>query len=438
MMSYYLRLAAISLKQTPIITSLIIGAIALGIGVFMTIYSAYYLLSGNPIPAKSDRLFAVQIDSWDPESPYDDEIPDAPPTRLTYKDSVAILGSGIPMREAAMYKTQFVVDPVDEGIEPFSVIGRLTGGDFFEMFNVPFIYGGVWDQNAYDNAERVVVIDKETNDKLFAGENSVGRNIELRGLQYTIVGVRDTWSPSIKFYDAEHEPFDTSENIYAPFTLFEAYQLPRYGSTNCWKDELLETYSDLLGSECVWPTVWVELIDEQQINAYLEWLDAYVLEQQKLGRLERPLNNRLSDVMSWLAIHEVADDDAGMMVVIAFLFLAVCMVNMIGLLLARFVGKAGVIGVRRALGASKYHIFIQHLVEVALVGVVGGVLGIVLAMFGFEGIQYLWPEWKVFDGLNLALVSIGLLIGLASSLLAGVYPTWRICQLPPAQYLKTQ
>jgi putative ABC transport system permease protein len=56
-----------------------------------------------------------------------------------------------------------------------------------------------------------------------------------------------------------------------------------------------------------------------------------------------------------------------------------CLVNTIGLLLAKFSVRASEIGVRRALGASRTEIFHQFLIETGVVGLVGGVLGLLLA-----------------------------------------------------------
>ena len=60
----------------------------------------------------------------------------------------------------------------------------------------------------------------------------------------------------------------------------------------------------------------------------------------------------------------------------------VCLVNTIGLLLAKFLRRAPEVGVRRALGASKAQVFLQHLIEVGLLGFSGGLLGILLAQLG--------------------------------------------------------
>ncbi len=56
MYSYYLRLAIHSLRKNPVLTALMIGAIAIGIGVSMTTLTVYHIMSSNPIPQKSDDL----------------------------------------------------------------------------------------------------------------------------------------------------------------------------------------------------------------------------------------------------------------------------------------------------------------------------------------------------------------------------------------------
>jgi putative ABC transport system permease protein len=76
---------------------------------------------------------------------------------------------------------------------------------------------------------------------------------------------------------------------------------------------------------------------------------------------------------------KVVGKDSKLSAWLAFGFLALCLVNTIGLLLAKFSVRASEIGVRRALGASRTEIFHQFLIETVVVGLVGGVLGLLLA-----------------------------------------------------------
>ncbi|NVJ50939.1 MAG: ABC transporter permease, partial [Gammaproteobacteria bacterium] len=58
MFAYYFKLALLSIKRNPILTSLMVAAIGVGIGASMTTITVNYAMSGNPIPNKSDQLFA--------------------------------------------------------------------------------------------------------------------------------------------------------------------------------------------------------------------------------------------------------------------------------------------------------------------------------------------------------------------------------------------
>ena len=72
--------------------------------------------------------------------------------------------------------------------------------------------------------------------------------------------------------------------------------------------------------------------------------------------------------MEWMKHLGVVSSDAKLSTWLAFGFLLVCLVNTVGLLLAKFSARAGEVGVRRALGATKNEIFRQFLTEAAVIG----------------------------------------------------------------------
>src|ERR1043165_2699647 len=88
MLVYYLDLALRSLWRHRGLTALMIAAIAFGIGASMTTLTVLHVLSADPIPAKSDRLFYVQVDP----QPADGYFPGSePPSQMTRFDSEALL-----------------------------------------------------------------------------------------------------------------------------------------------------------------------------------------------------------------------------------------------------------------------------------------------------------------------------------------------------------
>ena len=79
--------------------------------------------------------------------------------------------------------------------------------------------------------------------------------------------------------------------------------------------------------------------------------------------------------MQWLDFNHVVPSDVRLQTWLAFAFLAICLFNTVGLLLAKFLRRSGEIGVRRALGATRGAVFAQCLVEAGLIGLLGGIGG---------------------------------------------------------------
>lgn len=438
MFSYYLRLAMLSIKRNPILSSLMVAAIALGIGACMTTITVNYIMSADPIPTKSDKLFYVQLDSWDPNNSADaDEY--SLPDQITWTEATNLMRAKKAVRQSAMASSGAVIEPAGQDAKPYSASIRLAFADFFPMFEVPFLYGAPWSDEQDQAREQVVVLSQETNDKVFGGENSVGKTLTIGGNVFTVVGVLKHWEPMPKFYDVTTGAFNDTEDLYMPFLLKEELELPNGGNTNCWKTPDGEGFKAFLQSECINFQMWVELPDEHAEAAYLDFLNSYAAEQKAMGRFQRPINNRLSNVMEWMEDQEVVADDARIMLWLSFMFLLVCLLNTIGLLLAKFTGKAAEIGLRRAVGASKGDLFMQHLVETGCIGLAGGLAGLGLAYLGLIGIGTLYGDFaKNMTSMDLTMVVVALGLALLSSIAAGLYPTWRACNIAPAGQLKSQ
>jgi putative ABC transport system permease protein len=100
-------------------------------------------------------------------------------------------------------------------------------------------------------------------------------------------------------------------------------------------------------------------------------------------------------------------------------------------------GSARFVGLRRALGASRRAIFDQHLVEVGVIGIIGGVLGIVIAALGLLGVRQLYDNYDALTRMDFTMALLAIAIAVLAGLLAGLYPTWRVCAVSPAAHLKT-
>jgi putative ABC transport system permease protein len=211
------------------------------------------------------------------------------------------------------------------------------------------------------------------------------------------------------------------------------------GNTSGWSNTG-PSFQDLMDSEYTWVQFWVELPDAESKQTLESWITAYIGEQKKLGRFGRPLNYRLRTVPEWLEQQRVVPQASKVMLLISLLFLLVCAVNLIGILLGKFLARAPEVGVRRALGASRGQVFLQHLLECEVVGVLGGVLGVLLSIVVLKAVESVvgfddGPRVLTLDPL---MVLAGLVLALGAGLIAGLYPAWRICRVAPAAHLKQQ
>ncbi|MDX1998995.1 MAG: FtsX-like permease family protein [Thermoanaerobaculia bacterium] len=435
MVGYNLKLGWQSLRRTPVLSSLAIAAIALGIGVATTCVTIHYLLAGDPLPGKSDRLFYVRLDSWDPERPFDSDFPERPPNQLTYRDALAaVVESDIPARKAAMFRARLYLHP--EGAQPFSADTRVTTRDFFALFAVPFRFGDAWSAEAEARGEAQVVLSAEINRKLFGEANSVGRTIKIDQQIFTVAGVLAPWRPALKFYDIHNGSERSPEEIYIPFALARPLGIVNAGNTSSW-GQGWQTVDGKYDSEAVWLQGWVELESDSQKQAYQSFLDQYTDGQRAAGRFQRKNNNQLQPMRAWHQQEEAVPPSAKSLMVIALAFLGICAVNLIGLLLGKFLARAPEVGVRRALGASRAAVFVQHLVECELTAVGGGLAGILLS-WGVLGVINRALEGDVHYRLDLPMIGTGFGLTLVAGLVAGLYPAWRICSVPPATHLKLQ
>ena len=433
MLRYYLKLGVLSIRANPALSALMVAAIAIGIGACMTIVTVRHVMTDNPVAHKNDRLFHVQLDNWNPNDPYEE--PDEPPEQVTYLDSTALLEAGRAFRQVISFKSDRVVQPEGDEIRPFQEEVRATSADFFAMFDVPFRYGSGWDAEADRGEERVTVLSSSMNDRLFGGEDSTGRMLRMNDELFQIVGVLDEWHPVPTFFDLNNNPFDGPEQIYAPFSVAVTGEWGSSGNNSCWKPPEEGGYEGYLASECIWIQMWVELQDEDEKAAYAQFLDDYVMEQKELGRFPRELNNRLSTPEEWMINREVVDDTVSVLLSLAVLFLIVCLLNTIGLLLAKVIRRSNDISLRRALGASKAELFRQYIIEA------GGVAGIGMTWLGLRGIENVFADYDFIGNLvkmDWAMVGLAVALAIVAALCAALYPTWRACSVSPASTLRVQ
>jgi putative ABC transport system permease protein len=401
----------------------------------MITYSVFRAVSGDPIPAKSAQLFVPQIDSWGPQ--YNEK--GEPPGALNYVDAMALIKAHQASRMTLIYQVMLSALPHDANSVPVSTQGFATTTDFFTMFDVPFLYGGGW--SAADDGSRAadVVLTQEFNQRMFGGANSVGRNITLSGHDYRIVGVTRHWDPAPRFYDSWGESgFNDPPDFYLLLNRALDLKMENAGRNSCRGTLSYNGWDEFLQSNCVWLMPWVELDTANDVSSYRRFLESYSADQQRAGRFGWAPNVRLPDVMQWLDVQHVVPPESRISLIVAMCFFVICLVNTIGLLLAKFLRRAGEIGVRRALGATRHEIYTQYLVEAAAIGLAGGLLGLLLTVAGMSGVGLLFePDIARLAHVDVSLIGLTFAVAIFATVAAAFYPAWRAAQVQPAWQLKS-
>ncbi len=435
MFLYYFDLALRSFRSARGLTALMVLTIAMGIGASMTTLTTFRALSGDPLPGHSQDVLRVQLDAnAEPTAPGKE-----PDTQLTRFDAEALLRDKHAVRQAMMTGGDLNVEPAPDApgaLKPFESDLRATTADFFPMFRVPFLYGQGW--SAADDAANapVVVVSKEFNEKLFGGTNSVGRTLRADGQDFRVVGVLADWQPVPYYFDLDIGKYRKTEGVFMPFGTALERKMGTNGSMTCWGDNSTPHPHDL-NAPCSWIQYWVEIDTPADRAAYLDYLTQYSARQHAAGRFRRDPNPRLRNVMDWLSSQQVVPSDVRLQVWLAFGFLAVCLVNTVGLLLAKCLRRSPEIGVRRALGAPKRQIFAQFLVEAGAIGLAGGVLGLIFAAVGVWFVRHGTSRGAQFVSLDVTALLITFALAIGASVVAGLLPAWRACEVSPASQLKS-
>ena len=439
MFQYYFSLGMRGLRRNPVLTALMILTLAIGVAASVSTLTILHIMSGDPIPSKSSRLFSPLLDN-DPLATYVPGVRNPFAVQMTYQDTVNFLASGQGTHRTAVLDVDAPIEPARPDLPPIAPAAVAVTSDFFPMFDVPFLQGGPWSAEDDRKAANVVVLGREQAATLFGAGNAVGKHLRVWNRDFEVVGVIADWRPVPRYthlLNSSGGRFNGQDDFFVPFSAAIAAERTSNANTTCGDDGGIG-YQGLLKSECTWIQFWFETASASDRGALQSWIDSYTREQRRLGRFPRPTPNRLYNVTEWLDFMGVVQKDNQAAVWLSFGFLALCMVNTMGLLLAKFSSRAAEVGVRRALGATQGAIFRQFLVETGVIGMAGGALGLGLSFAALWVIRQQSKDLSVVAHMDWEMLGLTFAIAVGASLFAGLLPTWRSSRTTPALQLKSQ
>lgn len=129
----------------------------------------------------------------------------------------------------------------------------------------------------------------------------------------------------------------------------------------------------------------------------------------------------------------VGGDLGRLFLLLAAVCLVIGAVGIANTTLVAVVERTGEIGLRRALGARARHITAQFLTESAVLGLLGGLVGASLGTVTVVAVCAARQWTPVLEPVTLAAAPV---LGLATGVLAGLYPAWRASRVQPAEALR--
>jgi putative ABC transport system permease protein len=435
---YNFELAWLGLRHHPRTTLLVVLTMALGLASAMTTLTLLHVLSADPLPGISQHLYLSWVDSLQTLKPGESDSNDgaAIPSELKLADANAIVTAHRATRQTML--AEILQDVTDRsGTKTRSgQVGIAASSDLFPMFGIPLLHGRYWTA-AEDAAHApVVVITGDLSQRLFGSEESVGRTVLVGGKPFRVIGISGKWMPQPHFYGLNTWAFgDHAENVFMPVTALLDAGMGPFVPADCDRDTPM-IFGKIDLQHCRWLSVWAQLETPAQVADYQQFLRDYARQQKAAGRFDRPAHAELYSVSRWLGLNHVVPDNVRLNIWLAGGFLLLCMVNVAGLLAARFLRRSAEIGVRRALGAPRRAIFEQCVWEAGMAGVLGGVVALPLTWFG------LWVVRRQHQGYtdlaHMDVLTFVALFGLALAVgvLVGMLPAWRACRVQPGLQIK--
>lgn len=437
MFRYYLDLAWRRCRQSLPMVALLTLTMAIGIASCLTALTIFGALSGEPLPGISPHLQVVTMDARDAIDK-DNSDYTRPDSYLDLIDAKTLVDAQRARQQVALAQSYTrITDP--DGKHSEQARGLMAYGPVLGMLGVPLRQGRPWIAEEQASQVPVVVIDSDLAQKLFGTQDAVGRSVLMGGRSFRVVGVSAPWKPRTQFLDLPRNLDDVlgqPEQFFVPVQAALAAGVGPLTAGECGKGAAIVSFQSAEVSKCRWLETWVALDSATAADAYRGFVAGYAAAQHAAGRFVYAPNVALFGVQAWMTMNHVVPDDVRLNLALAGSFLLLCLVNVAGLLAARFLRRQADVTIRRALGASRRDVFAQHLVETAMLGLLGGVLALPLTWLGLWIVRMqpvAYADAAHFSPMAFAAL---MLLSLAVGLVVGILPAWRVCRQSPAMQIK--
>ena len=252
--------------------------------------------------------------------------------------------------------------------------------------------------------DRVCVIGKTIVDNLFPDGDPVGKTIRINLAPFRVVGVLGAKGQSSGGQDQD-------DVVFVPLTT---------------------AMNRMMG------ITYVNNITIQAMNENV--IDSVQAEVENLLRIRHRIKSSDDDdfsVRNLAALMDTMMSTANTITMllgcIAAISLLVGGIGIMNIMLVSVTERTREIGIRKALGATYNNILLQFLIESAVIGIIGGFLGVVLGIGASYAISA-FAEWKTVISVPIIIISVVFSVGIG--VFFGIYPARKAALLDPIEALR--
>ena len=253
------------------------------------------------------------------------------------------------------------------------------------------------------SARNVCLLGMDVVDRLFPFEDPLGKSLQIRGLDYTVVGVTER----------KGEAFGRSQDNYIVIPI----------------SNFLQHFKNR------WTTLAIS-VEASSAEEYDRTVDEAVGILRAVRKVPPSDENNFEIVSNAEMIERFSGFTKGIKLFalsISVIALLVAGIGIMNIMLVSVTDRIKEIGVRKAIGATRRDILIQFLTEAIFLSEFGGIVGVILGIAGGNIVSILFNipavipiDWAIYGLVVCSAIGIGF----------GIYPAWRAANLNPIESLR--
>jgi predicted permease len=394
------RYALRALAKQPLFTGIVVLTFALGIGANTAIFSVVNAVVLRPLPFQEPQNL-VAIGEFDTREKAD---PGTDIESISYLDYVDFRDQTQVFDRVAVCSNQSV-GTLTDGNQATHVQGESVSADLFPLLGVRPILGRTFLPKEDEPGNYVVILSYELWQRQFGGDRGIiGKNINLDAKQWQVIGVM----PPRFTYPLR---FSNPPELWISMSILRTSDDGSKPMTEQRDDDFLQCVARLE------PGVSLKQAQANINTITANWHKQYPQKINAGAKVISELSAMVGNTRSALL----------MLCAMAGCVLLVACVNVANLLLARSLSRNREISIRAALGAGRWQIIKQLLVESAVLGIFGGLAGLMLAIWSVDSMKAFLPGIPRMDEISPdpRVLIFTTAISLGVGIFAGLLPAWR-------------